>query len=400
MAESTPIRHREATELLVAAVQERMPALLDAVVTRIRAEIPLYQRDDIVTVDELRASVAHNVEFIVAGLVGGTGQPDLNPPRTTGRARAAQGAPLVEMLTAYRVGFAETWTRMIATARTVADIPDDALVDLAGTVFGLQNAYCDAATDAYRDEAHHLARTRERERAVLVEAVLAGTSAQGTLWEVAQALRLPLDGAFLVVVARAELGHDPMPRIEPALAVLDVSSVWRLETEYFLGLVSLGKRSRATSVLGSLGTHATGLVGVSPVFAELRQAGWALRLARLALDSHPGTIGVEQFRDRPLNVLLAAAPHAALDTAREVLSNLLTLPADDRETLLRTFDVWVDCGGSAPEAGAALYCHPNTVRYRLRRIETSTGRSLSAPADVAELVASIRAWNQLPHSNA
>jgi DNA-binding PucR family transcriptional regulator len=33
----------------------------------------------------------------------------------------------------------------------------------------------------------------------------------------------------------------------------------------------------------------------------------------------------------------------------------------------------------------ALVCHPNTVRYRLRRIEKRTGRSLSRPRDVAEL---------------
>jgi predicted ATPase len=32
-----------------------------------------------------------------------------------------------------------------------------------------------------------------------------------------------------------------------------------------------------------------------------------------------------------------------------------------------------------------LYCHPNTVRHRLRRIEKHTGRSLSRPRDVAEL---------------
>jgi hypothetical protein len=400
MAESAPVRHREVTTRLVTAVQEDLPILLDAVVARIREEIPLYERDDVVAGSDLRTSVAHNIEFIVAGLVDEATTPDLTPPRTTGRARAAQGAPLVEMLTAYRIGFAETWSTMLATARALPEVPDGALVELSGTIFALQNAYCDAATVAYRDEAHHLTRSRERERAVLVEAVLSGFSAQGTLWEVAEALRLPLDGVFLVVVARAELGHDPMPRIEPALAVLDVSSVWRLETEFALGLVSLGKRSRADSVLAALGRHATGIVGVSPVFAELRQAAWALRLARLALDNHPGTSGVEQFRDSPLNVLLAASPHAALETAREVLGELLDLPHDDREILLRTFDAWVEAAGSAQETAATLYCHPNTVRYRLRRIETSTGRSLSAPGDLAELVTSLRAWTRLPHGDA
>jgi DNA-binding PucR family transcriptional regulator len=34
-----------------------------------------------------------------------------------------------------------------------------------------------------------------------------------------------------------------------------------------------------------------------------------------------------------------------------------------------------------------LYCHPNTVRYRLRRLQEMTGRSLSEPRSVAELAA-------------
>ena len=71
----------------------------------------------------------------------------------------------------------------------------------------------------------------------------------------------------------------------------------------------------------------------------------------------------------------AAAPHVALDTAR-VLGTLLDLPEDDRDLLFSTFEAWLRAGGSATAAAASLFCHPNTVRYRLRRIETDTdGRS-------------------------
>jgi DNA-binding PucR family transcriptional regulator len=54
--------------------------------------------------------------------------------------------------------------------------------------------------------------------------------------------------------------------------------------------------------------------------------------------------------------------------------------------------------GSASVAGAELFCHPNTVRYRLRRIEAGSGRVLANPGDVAELVTAVRAWRELPHS--
>jgi DNA-binding PucR family transcriptional regulator len=52
--------------------------------------------------------------------------------------------------------------------------------------------------------------------------------------------------------------------------------------------------------------------------------------------------------------------------------------------LLESFRVWQDNDSSLRNAAGALFCHPNTVRHRLRRIEKHTGRSLSRPRDVAE----------------
>ena len=40
----------------------------------------------------------------------------------------------------------------------------------------------------------------------------------------------------------------------------------------------------------------------------------------------------------------------------------------------------LSAGGSATAAGQALFCHPNTVRYRLRRVEELTGRSVGVRA--------------------
>ena len=61
------------------------------------------------------------------------------------------------------------------------------------------------------------------------------------------------------------------------------------------------------------------------------------------------------------------------------------LPEADRETFFETFRVWQDNDASINVSAERLFCHPNTVRQRLRRIEKHTGRSLSRPRDVAEL---------------
>jgi hypothetical protein len=388
--------HHDAAASIVAALRGSLPELTDRIVARIRAEIPFYAGQDIVTPDDLHESVRANIDYLLASLTG-TAAPNLSAPHATGRARAAQGAPLAEMLTAYRVGVAELWSAVAATARDLPGVPADDVIDLAGAAFAAQNTYSDAALAAYRDEAREILRTRERERAALVEVILTGAAAKGTLWEVANALRLPLDGAFLVIAAETELGHDPLPRAESALAVLDVRSVWRLDAELSLGVLSLPDRSRNGAVLTVLDRHATRRIGASPVFAELHQASWALDLARLALGSHSESTGVTQFRDSPIDLLVAAAPHAALKAARAVLGGLLAVPEDELALLLGTFEAWVRASGSASAAGAELFCHPNTVRYRLRRIEASTGRTLGNPGDVAELVIAARAWRELPH---
>ena len=397
MTASVSMSHHDTAASISAALRTSLPALTERIVARIRAEIPFYAGQDIVTHDDLHQSVRANIDYILASLTD-SAAPNLTAPNATGRARATQGAPLAEMLTAYRVGVAELWSAMAATARDLPGVPASDVIDLAGTVFAVQNTYTDAALTAYRDEAREMLRTQERERAALVEVILTGAAARGTLWEVANALRLPLDGSFLVVAAETDLGHDPIPRAESALAVLDVRSVWRLDADLSLGVLSLPDRTRNAAVLNVLGRHATGRVGASPVFAELHQASWALELARLALGSHSGDARVTQFRDSPIDLLVAAAPHAALEAARAVLGSLLALPEDELELLLGTFEAWVRANGSATAAGAELFCHPNTVRYRLRRIESGSGRTLNNPGDVAELVTAVRAWRELPHS--
>ena len=397
MTAAPSMSHHEAAASVVAATRTSLPSLVERVVDRIRTEIPCYAAGDVVAPADLRASVRANVEYILDSLTG-TARANLSAPDATGRTRSAQGVPLAEMLTAYRVGVAELWSALVTAARGLPGVPADDVIELAGAVFAAQNTYSDAALAAYRDEAREILRVQERERAALVEVILTGAAAKGSLWEVANALRLPLDGAFLVIAAETQPGHDPIPRAESALAVIDVRSVWRLDAEVSLGVLSLPDRSRNEAVISVLDKHATHRIGASPVFGELHQAGWALQLARLALGSNSGDAGVAQFRDSPIDILVAAAPHAALQTARAVLGVLLELSEEELDLLLSTFEAWVRASGSATVAGAELYCHPNTVRYRLRRIEAGTGRVLANPGDVAELVTAVRAWRELPHS--
>ena len=68
-------------------------------------------------------------------------------------------------------------------------------------------------------------------------------------------------------------------------------------------------------------------------------------------------------------------PIAALDT--EVMRPL----ADAGPALTETLDAYLDSGGAIEACARKLFVHPNTVRYRLKRIADFTGRDPTLPRD-------------------
>jgi hypothetical protein len=94
---------------------------------------------------------------------------------------------------------------------------------------------------------------------------------------------------------------------------------------------------------------------------------------------------VAVFDGSILAAAVVSAPEAMIRTVGPALDGFSDLPAEEREMLFDTFRVWQDNDASVRDAAEVLLCHPNTVRYRLRKIEVRSGRSLSRPKDVVEL---------------
>ena len=105
---------------------------------------------------------------------------------------------------------------------------------------------------------------------------------------------------------------------------------------------------------------------------------------------------VNVFDDAPLPVLVASAPTTSYQVVKTILGPLLDINPDERDMLLNTLAAFFAFQGSAIEAGKHLYCHPNTVRHRLRRIERQTGRPLQDPRSSAELFIALEALRTLP----
>lgn len=69
-------------------------------------------------------------------------------------------------------------------------------------------------------------------------------------------------------------------------------------------------------------------------------------------------------------------------SAVAALHNEVTRPlADAGPALSETLDAFLDSGGAIEACARKLFVHPNTVRYRLRRIADFTGRDPTVPRD-------------------
>jgi hypothetical protein len=353
-------------------------------VDRIRAQEPLYAEGHLVTPDELLQSCRDNLLYVLRRLAG---EPDVGTeaPRASGARRAQTGVPLSAVLQAFRIGGRLVWELLIEHADPDAQ---DTLLRCAADIWAVSDDLAEAATEAYRGTSADLARHDRQLRSALLDSLLDGKLGDGTrLWESAALLKLPQQGTFVVVAAECPApGDEALPRVEELLRRRDLVSAWRLDAELQEGLVALRPRLDVAQLCTELATVAVGRVGVSEPYAGLEQTAPALRQARLACAAGtPGSTDLVRFDQHPVAVLLVSAPDAAQSVARRILGPVLDLPDDDRRVIIETVRAWLAAAGSTSTAAAVLHLHRNTVRYRLRRLEELTDRSLANPLDLAEV---------------
>ncbi|MCP2252752.1 PucR C-terminal helix-turn-helix domain-containing protein [Prauserella aidingensis] len=367
----------------------RLAELADDVVADCVDRMDVYRT--VVPREDLRRSIEHNLRYIVAALRDPGGTRDLSAPRETGRRRAHQGAPLPEVLRAYRLAFTAVWDVLIRDASERHAPARTTLLGAATLLWQLADEHAIELTEAYRAATAELLDEQHQRRAALLEALFTGqVGPDASPWEIAKLLDLQPNADLVVVAAEnGALADAGLPRVERRLAERGIVSAWRLTPTLHAGLVSLrpGQRDELFTVLREVVTTRT---GVSPPYRALRDTPRALHLAGVALAGIPaGMPDVRAFGTSPLAALVACEPEESERVAHQVLGAVLELPADDRTSLLDTLQAWFDHGGSAEQTAEQLYCHPNTVRYRLRRIHQLTGRSLTQPFDVAELATAL-----------
>ena len=238
-----------------------------------------------------------------------------------------------------------------------------------------------AAASGYADAAEARGAWDTRMEANVVDAVVRGDIGP-ELQSQAAALNWDATAPATVIIGlprpdRIDAASDDVHEIATRsgrAALSDVHGTW------LVAIVS-GGLSPTDRTLGELmQVFADGPVVIGPTAPTLSAAHHSATEAIAGMNAVAGWTGaprpVAARELLPERALLGdASAIAALDA--EVMRPL----ADAGPALTETLDAYLDSGGAIEACARALFVHPNTVRYRLKRIGDFTGRDPTTPRD-------------------
>ena len=347
-----------------AALRPALPGIAEEVIEAIRNEVPEYRR-------ELRGAFGRNVrvgvEVALRRFIDAIEHPG-EPPAQRGRdvyialgaGELREGRSLDALLAAYRVGARVSWRRLVE-AGVAGGLEPETLYALGETIFAYIDEISAESADGYAAEQSRAAGEHERRRRSLARLLAAEPPA-----------------APEQVRAEAERAGWRLPELVLAL-VAPADAARRLPADCLVlteeaELIAFVPDPDGPGRRAELARAAPAALGPAVPWA---QAGRSLARARAvrALQAG-GRLDPESVvaADEHLDALVV---HAAPEIAGELRDRLLA-PLDDerpasRDRLVDTLRAWVDDPGQPQRIARRLGVHPQTVRYRLRRLRDLLG---------------------------
>ena len=304
--------------------------------------------------------------------------------RETGRRRARQGVPMELVLNAYSLGTRVLWEALLHQRGNATWDVDDHVLLLAGQriwhALDVQNA---TLVESYRRESARLQRRDLQRQQSILDGLAEGRGADPEFaGEAREVLAIDADVPLACVVAAFDdLSGEPLHAPEDRLERAGVTSHWHVRAGAHFGLVDLGDLAIA-DLIETLAPAVAGRVGVALSADGFATFATAYQLAARAADTVArGSREIVAVTDRLPEVLMAGNPEVTSLLVDQTLGPLLAQPSHTSEVLLTTLAALLEHDGSPTHAAEELYCHRNTVIYRLKQIESLTGRSLQNPRD-------------------
>ena len=339
---------------------------------------------------ELRADVRANTrEHIRRGIrtMAGLADPEekaIHIWRETGRRRARQGVPMELVLNAYSLGTRRLWEALLEQRNNPDLGIDDHVLLIAGqriwSALDVQNA---TLVESYRRESSRLQRRDLQRQQSFLDGLVEGRGADpGFASEARDVLGISADDPLACVVAHFDGSLDePLRAPEDRLERAGVFSYWHVRGGAFFGLVPTSELT-LPELVQLLEPAVVGRVGVALSAEGISGFATAYQLAGRVAETLPrGSHQMVSVTDRLPEVLLGGSPEVTSLLVSETLGALLAQPPQQADLLLETLEALLAHNASPTHAAEQLFCHRNTVIYRMKQIESLTGRSLQDPRD-------------------
>ncbi|HZC93335.1 MAG TPA: helix-turn-helix domain-containing protein [Mycobacterium sp.] len=388
-----PVSLQHATDV-VNALTERADELADDLIKAIAGAPKL---SDFVWIPAPIGPSVGSVRSVVAAMA----DPAMFDPQAaiqSGADQARQRVAVSSVIEGDHIGFRRLWQIFVDEAARHPAVDAQTLHQITTNLYAVEDLFETAKFTGYRDQHRRQMLEEMSQPSVMMDSLLHGQTRDAwTLWEVANYLRLPTEGPFVVIAAEIlSMGFEALPEIESKLRSLDVFSAWRLLPDLQVGIVHVASDDHLDRIIALLTRMATDRVGVSARFDDLQDTPHALHFAKVSLRGRAGAgKKVAVFDGSMLATAAVSSPSVMMKSACAALDCFADLPHKEREMLFETFRVWLDTDTSVCATADVLFCHPNTVRKRLHRIEQRSGRSMSRPRDVLELCLALEVHSRL-----
>ncbi|MFD1656720.1 PucR family transcriptional regulator [Streptomyces caeni] len=374
MNQPSPVRARIRQQLAAD------PRVVEAVVAAVHAQVPVYAALDGSRLPEVRAIAAWGVDRLLHlwATDGTWDAADLRRVRGIAAARAADGRPVQAVLRAYRVAATVLTDEVAARASGLTAADGLALARMLVTAL---DTLSEEMAAAYAATTEDLAGDRDRALRLLLDDLIAGRHASaGALTDRSARLGVHLPEPYCLLVAEPVAGGGPDMSYEAAAGLLGalgdggtaLSTVRGSRAVLLLPATATG---RAPALLGARGWRGCAITGEG-----LDRVAVAHRLAADALDTapahahRPGRLLTDA--DAHVLALLTGRPAATADHIARLVLGPLTDP--EQRHLLEALSAYIDAG-SATAAARVLHLHPQSLRYRLRRVWALTSRDPRDP---------------------
>lgn len=351
-----------------------LPAVADEVIATIGREIPAYERP---MEGVFGKGVRLGVETALRRFVDDPPGTPTNTYVSLGRGEFHAGRSLENLLAAYRIGARVTWRRFVE-AGTAGGLTPEELFDIGEAIFAYIDTLSSESAEGYALEARAEVGERRAARARLVAALASGAAEEEVAaaaavvrWEVPRELAA-------VVVAVGDGIDEEADRFARQIGTGVVAAAREGVVCAFVGdPVGPGRRK---AIAAAVGAH-SGVIGRVSALAD---AGGGLKRALAALPFAPA--GLSDVGDHLAALMLHADPELAAELAAERLG-----PLAGSEHLEPTLRAWLDRPGQVQAVAHALGVHPQTVRYRMKRLRELFGPALEDPDARFELSLALRA---------